>query len=479
MTLVSRLLVYSLALGALLRAGLAALAAWEPSLAALGGQAANQMLAAGLSRQWSFGPWFGVGHMPLYPTFLAVCHWLTGLSAPGAELPARAVGAALAVQGALGMAGVYLLYRAGALYSRPVGFVAAALGALNLGAALYGARLQAEALVFPLMCLALYLLLLYRRTGGGVRLGALAAVLGLAALASPALVYAPLGVVPFLLLEWGRGGFGARLGRVVLFVALFGLFVLPWLGRNLYYFGHAGLYGLDEAHVLERVAPAVLGAARGVDPADMGREVRAMWQARLGEPVDRVVDPLVVEPGDAPADAAAEGAEAQEDAGREAMARTFLAETLAGAGPAAVAEAWGLGAARAVFAPAAGDVASLYGLRHRAFAAVGGDTMFERAWKYLAHNRTVWLPALAAVGALATALLRLAALVGLGVLARRRPGDALALGLMIVGVLVVVGPAGDAAARMPLKPVFALLAARGLSLAGVLRDDEAEAGERV
>ena len=113
MTLVSRLLVYSLALGALLRAGLAALAAWEPSLAAMGDQAANQMLAAGLSRQWSFGPWFGVGHMPLYPTFLAICHWLTGLPAPGAELPARAVGAALAVQGALGLAGVYLLYLAG------------------------------------------------------------------------------------------------------------------------------------------------------------------------------------------------------------------------------------------------------------------------------------------------------------------------------------------------------------------------------
>jgi hypothetical protein len=32
---------------------------------------------------------------------------------------------------------------------------------------------------------------------------------------------------------------------------------------------------------------------------------------------------------------------------------------------------------------------------------------------------------------------------------------------------------------MPLEPVFALLAGRGLSLAGVLRDDEAEAGERV
>lgn len=485
----TRVILHCVAVGLLLRAGLVALAAWEPSLTVLGEQAGFHLLAGELSRQWSFSAWFGVERMPVYPTFLAVCNMLTGLSVQGAELPARTQVVALIVQVAFSLLAVFVMYRAGALYSRTVGLMAAVFAALNLNSALYGARLQAEALVFPFMALALYVFLLYRRTGGAVRLAALAAVLGLAALTAPVLMYIPVAVVPYLLLEWGRGGPGARIKRAAVFCLVFGVFLLPWLGRNLYYFGQAGVYGLDEANVVERVVPGVLEADEGLSPDEARDKARRLWRERLdaaGLGGGRAAHGLVISgavsaerlpEGSALSEGALPGGPLEEAPRIAGLVRGFLWDVLAGADPLAVASAWGRGALQTLFAPAVSEVGFLYGIEHRPLAMSEGATWPERIGAYLTRNATSWLPALVVVGALATLLMRLVQLAGLGVVARHWPGNMLAVLILVLYILVLGGPAGCVALRLSLEPALAMLAARGVALLPSLRARDAGAGD--
>lgn len=443
MTSSTRFLLWCLGIGFLVRAGLVAWCAWDTAILTQADQSEYLALAAGIAQHWDFGAWFGAERMPLYPLFLAVCHLLTGLPLDPVGLPERSLVAALIVQNVLGLAAVYVMYRVGTLYSRTTACLCAAFAALNLNMILYSSQMLTEALFTPLMALVLYVFLLYRRTGGAVRLGALAALLGLGTLVRSVTMYFPVFIVPYLLLEWGRGGLGPRLKRVVLFCALFAVFLLPWMGRNLYLFGHASPTCQGEAHIVGWVIPGIAQYEEGVSYAEARAHWAETWRERLGEaPEDVRESPLA----------------------RASLAQDFLREYVAGVSPLSVAKAWFWGAVKNVFTPVTVELGYVFEMDYTHFSDTPGASFPEQAWNFLAHNENKLYVGLMLAGMAVMCVLRLAQAAGLVRLAARRPWDLAACLLLAAYFLAVNGPVGYAKYRLPLEPVFILLTAQAARL---------------
>ncbi|WP_461210522.1 ArnT family glycosyltransferase [Desulfocurvus sp. DL9XJH121] len=449
----TRFLLYSLLAGLALRAGLVGLAAWDPTVPP-GDSPIYLGMAGNLIRHWDLGYQFGTERMPVYPLFLAVCHQLTGLSLDGNTLPGRSLVTVLIVQNILGMTSVYVLHRLGALFSRTTADLCAGFAALNLNMILYSNQILTEALFYPLMVLALYVFLLYRRTGGPVRLAVLGALLGFGVLVRSVNMYLLLFLVPYLLLEWDRGGLGPRLKRVALFCAMFGLFVLPWMGRNLYLYGHAGLTTQGEYHLRNWVLPMIMQNQEGLSYTEATAASAEAWDARLeAMPPEERRDPFA----------------------RDAEAKAMFLDYVREAEPAATATAWFWGAVKNLFTPVAVEVANAFQMPHTGFSDSPGAGAPEQAWNFLAHNENGLYAALIALGVAGTLLFRLVQAVGFFVLARRWPGALAICLLLAVYYLAVSGPVGYAKYRLPFEAVFVLLTAQGAGLLPVFRGGRAPA----
>lgn len=453
----TRFLICALGIGLVMRAVLFFIVSQDASLLTHHDQIQYLSIAAAMTGEWNFGAWMGGERMPVYPVFLAVCHVLTGAGPVlDGELPFRTLQTAVVIQNMIGLSTVYIMYKTGRLFSQNTANLCAGFAAINLNMAVYSNQMLTESLFYPLMALALHLLLLYRMRGGNVILACLAAVLGFGTLIRSVNMYLPLFVLPCLLLEPGRWGIKERLKKVAVFSVLFFLFVLPWMGRNLYLYGHPALTNQGAAHIVGWVLPAVGQYEEGLN-YDQARKVFAdRWQERLS-----TMD---------------EGLRGDSFA-RAAEAKSYFKEYVKEVAPQSVAKAWFWGAVKNVFTPVSVELGYVLDMDWTHFSETPGESFPEQAYNFIVNNKNKTYAAMMLAGIAATLLFRFVQTWGFIVLLRKKPG-ALVACLVIVGYyLAVSGPVGYAKYRLPYEALFVLLTALAVAGLPCFRDKDAECND--
>jgi 4-amino-4-deoxy-L-arabinose transferase-like glycosyltransferase len=160
---------------------------------------------------------------PLYPAFVAGIYWLAGV---------ENWQAVRLVQALLSLLTVVLLYRLGVeLYSRRVALWLAGLFCFYPSLLGFNNLLLTEVLFTFLLCLAVYVLALFFKTGSVLSLFQAGVCIGLASLTRSVLWLFPLVLCLYLLCVWRTNLARRFLGAGLLFAA-FAATIAPWTSRN-------------------------------------------------------------------------------------------------------------------------------------------------------------------------------------------------------------------------------------------------------
>lgn len=324
-----------------------------------------------------------------------------------------------------------------------IGLIAGGLAALSPVMATTSAVVLNDTLFLFLQTAGAWALLRFGE-GGGVRMAGLAGLaFGLACATRVQIQYLlPLLVLLLVILAVRLDGPRLRrAGAVLLFVIALAAPLAPILKASHDAYGEAFISRQAGVHILGWVLPTVHPDTASAPQSEGSR----IWQERFGAEMARrgidldAVSPPVLQ-------------RLRQEYGVAQLTDVPLGALLTG---------WTKGALLNVALPAV-----LYDERVRAlsptgFSAVEGDGLAERAQAYIRRADPAWvaIALTAAVGAGAMTLLHL---LGLGLLAGRRPWIALLLVLGAGYHLGVLGPVAAAKYRLPVEPILLVLSAVAL-----------------
>lgn len=426
--------LFALVAGVCMRLVLLWLAGSDPYVLSHSDQAIYIDLAEHLRGGGDFGPGFGSERVPVYPAFLAVCFELAGYLG----LAAHKLVFAAAVQNALGLLIVPVMFAMGALFSRDTANLAAGFAALNLNMAVYSTQTLTESIFYPLFAFGLLLLFRHKHKADTHRVAAMAIVFGFCTLIRPATQYLPLFMVPYLLVERGVSGMSRRLVNAALFALLFTAALSPWLVRNHALYGSFDLTAQGKPHIIGWIIPAVARYEKSVDLTRAMNESVEEWSEHERS--------LPAEVRDNPMKLSNE-------------AKRYGLEYLQQASKLSIAKAWFWGAVKNLGAPVAVELAYILDMDWSHFTETKGKGALEQAYYFLFQNENKLYSLMIAAGILLTLAFRLVQLCGAWLLVRSRPGMCVAGAMIVAYFLAVSGPVGYAKYRLPYEPLFVLLTA--------------------
>jgi 4-amino-4-deoxy-L-arabinose transferase-like glycosyltransferase len=366
--------------------------------------------------------------------FLAVCFEVAGFLG----LSAHKLVFAAAVQNAIGLLIVPIMFAMGRLFSRDAANLAAAFGALNMNMAVYGTQILTESLFYPLFAFGLLVMFRYKASGETLRIAAAALIFGFCSLIRPVAMFLPLFMIPYLLVERSAGSAARNVMHAVLFAVLFAAAASPWLVRNQALYGHMELTAQGVPHIVGWVLPAVTRHEKGMDlDRAMQEETRDWAEHRERLPAEIRDNPMAL----------------------SKEAKSYGMKRMLEASPVAIAEAWFWGAVKNLFAPVAVELAYILQMDWTHFYETPGDSALEQGLNFLLHNKNRTYSFMLAAGIFLTLAFRLVQLVGAWRCARSRPGVLVLSIVVIAYFLAVSGPVGYAKYRLPYEPVFVLLTA--------------------
>lgn len=346
----------------------------------------------------------GLRRPPVYPLFLRAVFDVFG----------QHYAAVVAVQLVLSVATVGLVYwLAQLMLPRRLALLAAFLLAIDPASIVFANQMMTETLFAFLLTLVVGLIVVALRRGSAIVAASAGVLLGLDVLTRPVALYLPLVVVPAMLLvaraRW-------RMSPILAAALVVG-FAIPvggWLVRNVHTTGVATISTIEAYNIWNYRAVGAL-VEDGRTPADARADVRALLVPHLH-----------------PGENAAEISRAQLRVGLDVLAEH----------PVGAVKSWVRGELRLLFGPARAETATLLTGR----MAVEGT----------------WLRALVGVNALITILILVAAAVCLvGLLIGRIGLPELWIPAIVAIYLVAVsgGPEAYSRFRVPVAPLFAVLAA--------------------
>ncbi|MBI2476168.1 MAG: glycosyltransferase family 39 protein [Candidatus Taylorbacteria bacterium] len=216
-----------------------------------------------LAKSVAAGEGFRAGGMlsafrtPFYPLFLSLFYFF---HLPLAFLPT--------VQIFLLSCASVLLYRIGSwLFSKPVGFVAAMLFAVEPLLLVYGNMALSESLFVFLLIYSVYSLLKYFSDGTRAPLMLSAILVGAMALTRPIGMYFPLLVLFLMIIKnrLERKSPAAVLRPALIYIGLFVLTIAPWSIRNELTFGSWSLTNHGAIEIYNERVPIVIAAKENID----------------------------------------------------------------------------------------------------------------------------------------------------------------------------------------------------------------------
>ena len=370
--------------------------------------------------------------MPLYPAFLAAHAALLGPDPLWPVLSQAVVDSATCV----------VVARIAAELAPALELPAGVFAALNPTQVVMATLVLTETLFVFFAALALWAALAWLRRPGWRNAAGLGLVLGLGALTRVMLL--PWAVGGTVLLVVLAAALRRPLRRAIAQAALaLGLALVqlgPVLAANYARTGGWGLTNQGGGHALYWVVPLVIEARDGTPHADGARRM-----AERFEPAVRAApDPF---------------------SRSRALGRAALA-MLAELGPGPVIEAWAIGAAINLAAPAVILATPVRALPRTGFYATPGAAKLDKVWAFLFENDNPLYGWILVVSAAGTIACRAAQGFGLWRGARvalagnRALGAALVLLLAWIGfILLVNGPVASAKYRAPIEPALAALAA--------------------
>jgi 4-amino-4-deoxy-L-arabinose transferase-like glycosyltransferase len=350
----------------------------------------------------------GLRRPPVYPLFLRAVFEVFG--------PHYA--AVVAIQLVLSVATVALVYwLAQLLLPRTLALLAAFLLAIDPASIVFANQMMTETLFAFLLTLALALTILALRRSEPILAAVAGLVLGVGVLTRPVATYVPLVVVPALVLVSAP----RRRRSLIIAAALVLGFAIPaggWLARNVHTTGVATISTIEGYNMWNYRAVGAL-----VETGQPEWNARQAVKAQLAPHLH-------------PGQNAAEVSREQLRVGVDVLAKH----------PAGAAKSWARGEFRLLLGPARAETAMLLTGRQ----AVEGS----------------WLRALVGLNTLVTVLMLLAAAAGVvGLLARRIAVPELWILAAVAVYLVAVsgGPEAYSRFRVPVAPLFAILAAAVLA----------------
>ena len=389
-------------------------------------------LASGLVENKNYGAWFSGERVPLYPTFLAACHFISGSSLADSTLPEQTLITAVIIQNILGLFCVLIMYFAGRTISSVMGNLCAAFTVLNVNMAMYCNQILTEALFMPVMAFVWYAFIIYRQKSSLIRLCFLASLLGFGTLIRLVTMYIPFFLVPFLLLE-SQKSLKEKLIHAMVFCIVFASFLMPWIGRNFYVFGHAKMTSHGAAHIAGWVIPAIAQNEEKISlQAARKKHVQKWYELKRALPKEKQQDKFAVQ---------------------EATNKFFL-KYLKSVSPVSVVKAWVEGALKNLLVPIVVEAGYMFQMDWTHFSEISGSTFPEQAWNFVVHNKNRLFSALLIIGISLTLVFRLIQLTGMWLLLRSQPKILISGVLVILYFLAVNGPVGYAKYRLPFEPVL-------------------------
>ncbi len=373
--------------------------------------------------------------MPLYVLFLAAHFVLSGSADP--LLPAI-------TQGGIDALTCVATALIAAHIDRRLALIAGILAALNPSLVVLSGLIYTDTLfVFFATVSLLAALRWIRRPGWGWAL-ALGVALGLGI--ETRVMLAPW-VVAIACLALIGAAWGRRLGwRAVAHLAVAGAICLalqgPMLARNLDLYGSAQLSAQGGVFALLWVVPLVREVKDGT-PHEIGaQEMQSRFEARAGP--DEKENPFR----------------------RSSLMTAIAAEEMRELGPAAIAKAWGMGAAINLFSPAAILSPPVSRLPRTGFYATPGETKVEKIRNFLFHggNTTyAWVLLITLVGVVLGRAAQIYGVVrGVGAQGDARRAVLLLL-VWIAFILLINGPVASPKYRLPIEPAASVFLALTLA----------------
>jgi hypothetical protein len=224
------------------------------------------------------GHWFDwPARLPVYPTFVAAIHALTGESYDTLFY-------VQAVIGALTVIPAYVLGRE--LLGRTTGLLTAFGVAVHWSLVMYATRELSENLYTPALMIAMIVLVKAVRTPTPARFAGAGALLGVATLIRPTALLFPVALAVALLILWRSWRIALRLAAA--FTAAMALLIVPWTINNAVQY-HTFLPLSTSVAVLWQGSPAYY------ELSQHGRTYLSIWQKELN-PAERW-HPSVITPG--------------------------------------------------------------------------------------------------------------------------------------------------------------------------------------